>query len=208
MHDVRRDLVNGPHSTQPSGSYLEVLSMHFLPRSLLVSALALGLGAAGLTTADSAAQQAMTVNISALNNSGVSGTAMLTPMGEQTNVVAQLQNAPGPHPIHFHEGTCENLNPAVKLPLTAVQNGRSETMVPASVQTLMAMQHSINVHKSPQEASVYVACGALTAAAAGAPAPGALPRAGEAENWAIGALALAGLMAIGTGLAARRRGTD
>jgi LPXTG-motif cell wall-anchored protein len=125
------------------------------------------------------AQQSVNLTISEQNGSGMSGTAMLMATGGQTQVTVELQNAPGPHPIHIHEGTCANLNPAVKFPLTTVQNGRSETMVAASVDQILAMQHSINVHKSPQEASIYVGCGTITASAAAAPAaqpkPGATP---------------------------------
>jgi LPXTG-motif cell wall-anchored protein len=42
-------------------------------------------------------------------------------------------------------------------------------------------------------------------AAAPAQAPRALPRTGDAENWAIGGLAVAGLVLLGAGMAARRR---
>src|SRR3712207_7389907 len=52
--------------------------------TLFRSALAIGLVAAGLSATDTAAQQAVTVNLSAQNNSGVTGTATLTPMGGQT----------------------------------------------------------------------------------------------------------------------------
>ena len=187
--------------------------MDLVRRLLLVSSLAIGLMAGGLTATDTVAQQATSVQISEQNGSGVQGTATLTPMGSQTQVVVQLQNAPGPHPIHIHEGSCANLNPAPKFPVTTVQNGRSETMVSASVQDIMAAAHSINVHKSPQEASVYVACGGVRAAAQARPAsqqmagqqPGTLPRSGEAENRAIGALAVIGAALLGTGLVARRR---
>jgi LPXTG-motif cell wall-anchored protein len=123
------------------------------------------------------AQQTVSLTISEQNDSDISGTATLTAMGDQTQVVVQLQNAPGPHPIHIHEGTCANLDPAVEFPLTTVMNGRSETMVAASLQHIQAMQHAINVHKSPQEASVYVACGTIPTA--GAAAPAAQPKPGE-----------------------------
>ena len=175
--------------------------MPFLQRSLLVPALAIGLIGAGLSATDTTAQQAVTVNLSAQNNSGVTGTATLTPMDGQTQVVLQLQSAPGPHPAHIHEGTCANFNPAPKFPLTSAMNGRSETMVNASLQQIMSGQHAINVHKSPQEASVYVSCGDIAATGQA----GALPRAGVAENWAIGALAVGGLALLGTGLAFRRQ---
>ena len=83
-------------------------------------------------------------------------------------------------------------------------------MIRASVQDLTAVQHSINVHKSPQEASVYVARGSLTrgpgAQQAGGQAPGALPRSGDAENWGIGGPTAGGLLLLGAGLVARRRG--
>jgi len=150
-----------------------------VPRAPIVGAVIAAIVVAAFLPTGSQAQQSITLTMSELNGSGVSGTAMLMPMGSQTQVTVELQSAPGPHPIHIHEGTCANLNPAVKFPLTAVQNGRSETMVAASVDQLLAMQHSINAHKSPQEASVYNSCGTITAAAAAAPAaqpkPGAPP---------------------------------
>jgi LPXTG-motif cell wall-anchored protein len=231
--------------------------MRSVSRLLLASALGVGLVGGGLFASSATAQQGVTLQLMEQNGSGVMGTAMLMPMGNQTMVTVELTNAPGPHPIHFHEGTCANLNPAVKIPLTAVSANRSETTVDASLATIQSMQHSINVHKSPQEASVYVSCGEVPVAAAGAaqPKPGApapkpgdpapkpgmpatkpapaaspapamkpapaakpgpapaqapraLPRTGEADamNWAIGGLAAAGVVLLGAGLVARRRG--
>jgi LPXTG-motif cell wall-anchored protein len=132
--------------------------------------------------AQTEAQQSLTINIGAQNNSGVSGTAVLSPDGSGTKVVVTLQNAPGPHPIHIHAGRCPNIQPAVVFPLTTVQAGKSETTVPASLATILSAPHAINVHKSPQEASVYVACGDIAAAGgqaapAASPAPAAAPAA-------------------------------
>ncbi|MCL4509047.1 MAG: hypothetical protein M1296_05940, partial [Chloroflexi bacterium] len=53
------------------------------------------------------AAQSVTVPIAAQNNSGISGTATLTAMGSQTQVVLSLTGEPagGSEPAHIHTGT-------------------------------------------------------------------------------------------------------
>jgi hypothetical protein len=129
------------------------------------------------------AQQSVTIDLESENDSDIEGTATLTPDGSGTKVVLDLENAPGPHPAHIHTGNCgPTLNPAPAFPLTAVMNGKSETTVNVSLATIMAAPHAINVHKSPQEAAVYVACGNLSAAAAAAPAAQPAPPAKPAAQ--------------------------
>jgi hypothetical protein len=151
--------------------------------------LALGLALSLLTfvalAANASAANPITIQVKTQNNSGQAGTATLTDMGNgTTRVVVDLANSPaGPQPIHIHEGTCANLTPQVKFPLTNMVNGKSETMVNVPLATILASPHSINVHKSPQEAAVYVSCGEVVAqtAATTTPAattPGATPRTG------------------------------
>src|SRR5438067_6502496 len=125
---------------------------------------------------DSQAQQSVTVSLAAQNNSGMSGTAVLTPDGAGTKVVLTLSNAPGPHPAHIHSGSCPNVG-AVVYPLTSVTNGTSTTTVAASIADILKQPMAINVHKSPQEISAYTSCGNVTANAAAAPAsaPAAAP---------------------------------
>ena len=141
----------------------------------VVVALALAVAGSAWWAASVAAQQPVTVQLASQNNSGVTGTAVLTPMGAQTRVVLTIQGGPpdGNHPAHIHPGTCANLDPRPLFPLPNVQNGRSEGTVNASIDQLRAARHAINVQKSPQEASVYVACGDLPFGAATA-----MPRTG------------------------------
>jgi hypothetical protein len=121
-----------------------------------------------------AAADPLTITIKTQNNSGQSGTATLTDMGNgQTKVVVDTTNPTAPaQPIHIHEGTCANLTPQVKFPLTTTSNGKSETTVNVALSAMLASPHAINVHKSPQEAAVYVACGEIVMQ------PGATPRTG------------------------------
>jgi len=118
---------------------------------------------------DTQAQQSVTVSLAAQNNSGMSGTAVLTPDGAGTKVVLTLSNAPGPHPAHIHSGSCPTVG-AVVYPLTSVTNGTSTTTVAASIADILKQPMAVNVHKSPQEISVYTSCGNVTASAAAAPA--------------------------------------
>lgn len=138
----------------------------------LAGAFAVAVTTLALLPGATEAQQSVTINLTAQNNSGVSGTAVLTPDGAGTKVVLNLTNAPGPHPAHIHAGACPTVG-AVVFPLTSVTNNRSETTVAASIADILRAPHAINVHKSPQEISAYVSCGNVTAGAAAAPAAAA-----------------------------------
>ena len=112
-----------------------------------------------------AAADPVTIQMKVQNNSGQAGTATLTDMGNgTTKVVVETAGAPaGPQPIHIHEGTCAALNPSVKYALTNMVNGKSETTVNVALSAILASPHSVNVHKSQQEAAVYVSCGEIVA---------------------------------------------
>lgn len=103
----------------------------------------------------------VTVTLQAQNNSGQTGSASLTPQGDKTKVVILLSNAPAglAQPAHIHLGQCGKLDPAPKWKLEAVRDGQSATVVPASLDTILKEKTAINVHKSAEEAQVYVSCG-------------------------------------------------
>lgn len=152
--------------------------------------------------ADSVAQQQQTVTIqlAVQNNSGESGTATLTDVGNnQTRVVLNLQGAPAgvSQPVHIHEGTCANLNAQPAFPLTNLSNGASETTVPIALSALLGKPYAINAHKSAQEVSVYVSCGNIVATAG--------PRTGGPTLPWLGLAGLAALTLVGAGYALRRQ---
>ena len=151
----------------------------------------LGLLAFAALSGPVAAADPVTIQLGAQNNSGISGTATLTDLGNnQTRVVINVTGFQGgtPSPVHIHDGTCASLNPAVKYPLTNLVDGKSETTVPVALSALLAQPHAINAHKSAQEATVYVACGNIAAGGGtGGQQPGALP---TARMSALGALGL------------------
>lgn len=107
------------------------------------------------------AGSAVTVRLDAQSNSGQTGTATLQPAGERTKVVIELANVPAgvAQPAHIHRGTCDNLDKAPRWNLKAVRDGRSVTLVPVSLDTILKEPMAINVHKSAIETQIYVACG-------------------------------------------------
>ena len=149
-----------------------------------------------------AAQESVTITLREQSGSGQSGTAVLTAVGNQTRVVVTLSNpaAGVAQPAHIHEGTCANLNPQPRYPLQSLMNGRSETVVDVPLSQLLAGQFAINVHKSQQEISTYVACGEIRAQLA--PATGAGSR--NLPVWGVIAAGLAGLLLLTSGFALRR----
>ena len=154
--------------------------------TLLVAACAVA--AAFLALAGLVGAATTTAQLAAQNNSGITGTATLEDLaGGQTRVTITVQGAPAgvAMPVHIHEGSCANLNPAPKFNLTPIQNGRSETTITATVADIMGGQHAINAHKSAQELAVYVACGDIPRAQGGMPA--AAPRTGAGGTAGAGA---------------------
>jgi len=103
----------------------------------------------------------VTVTLEAQNDSGQSGVATLMPEGNATKVVIEIPNMPAgvAQPAHIHLGRCDNLDKAPKWNLEAVKGGRSVTVVPVSLDTILQERTAINVHKSAAEAQIYVSCG-------------------------------------------------
>jgi hypothetical protein len=103
------------------------------------------------------------VALRTLNDSGVSGTATLTDLGNsRTRVEIAVEPAGNPDmPAHIHPGTCEDLTPQPRFPLENVQGGRSVTEVPASLEELTRGDVAINVHQSNEDMATYTACGEI-----------------------------------------------
>ena len=127
-----------------------------MPRLLMILMLA------GLSSnAALALDDTVTVKLEAQNNSGQTGTATLMPDGDKTKVLILLSNAPAgiAQPAHIHLGRCDKLDKAPKWPLEAVKDGKSTTLVPASLDTILKDKAAINIQKSAAEAQIYVSCG-------------------------------------------------
>lgn len=100
------------------------------------------------------------VELSDQNNSGESGVATLVDFDGKAQVTMDLAGVfARSEPAHIHSGSCLELG-AVKYPLASVERGFSDTTLEVSVEELLAqLPLAINVHKSAEEAGVYVACG-------------------------------------------------
>lgn len=131
--------------------------MRTLPMILMLAGL--------FSNAALALDDVITIQLMAQNNSEQTGTATLTPEGDKTKVVILLTPAQSgvAQPAHIHLGTCDKLDKAPKWKLEAVKDGRSTTVVPVSLDTLLKEKSAINIHKSVEEIQVYVSCGNIIA---------------------------------------------
>jgi hypothetical protein len=113
-----------------------------------------------LDEAQEALEDALTLDLQEQNNSGITGTVKFGPTSEGTvEVEIELDGSgAGPHPAHIHPGSCADLDPVPKWPLENVVNGRSKTTVDADLSELTAQEYAVNVHDSPENADLYVAC--------------------------------------------------
>jgi hypothetical protein len=112
-----------------------------------------------------AGQQAAsrTVELATLNDSGVTGSAVLTDLGDGTTRV-EVDVDPAGHPdmpAHIHPGTCENLVPQPTYPLQNVIDGQSETDIEATLDELFAGELALNLHFSSDDFGTYTACADL-----------------------------------------------
>lgn len=95
------------------------------------------------------------------NNSGVKGKAELEMEGGKLTVEIKLDEGVGSpiRPSHIHSGSCASLG-GVLYPLINIEKGKSVTKLDTSFEKLKSeLPLAVNVHKSIDEAGVYVACG-------------------------------------------------
>ncbi len=101
------------------------------------------------------------ISLSEQNDSGQLGFAIIESLNGSSHV--RIDIAPGEEgvaqPAHIHFNNCADIG-GVSYPLENVVNGLSETVLGVSVEQILSERPlSINVHKSVEEASIYVACG-------------------------------------------------
>jgi hypothetical protein len=119
--------------------------------------LALLLVTAGLVPA--AADDAVRIPLTAMNGSGESGVAILTPRGAKTQVQLQVHGGSGdPQPAHFHTGTCDKYAPRPLYMLAAVVKGESTTTVDVPIDKLLAGDLVVNIHKSFNDIATIASC--------------------------------------------------
>jgi LPXTG-motif cell wall-anchored protein len=182
--------------------------------AVFVPVLALLMLVASSTSA--VAQQSITVTIGpGRDEASGTGTATLTAMGSQTQVVLRVAATNPEMLAHIHADACPGVG-AVVFPLQNPMRGSSTTMIAAPLAEVLAQGRSINLHKSPADAGIYVGCGNLAGAAAGAggagaqqvpgaavQVPRALPATGDLGS--LGLLAgVAGAVLLGAGFGVRR----
>lgn len=149
------------------------------------------------------AQESISITLDEESNSGQSGTAVLTAMGSQTEVVVDLgdwgpEGAGVAQPIHIHSGQCGDTLGGVSYPLTSLEAGASTTVVDATLASLETGDFAINAHQSGPNAAIYTACGNIPAAAL--PTTG-----GVGVGSLVGIVALIALFVLGAGVYMRRR---
>lgn len=135
-----------------------------LKQTRVLMVLALAAAATALVLAAGAqAGETRTIELGSTNASGVSGSLILTDVGQgRTRVDIQVEPAGNlDMPAHVHPGTCLELIPQPKYPLRNVVNGVSSTVVPASLAELVAGDLAVNVHRSNDDMRTYTACADL-----------------------------------------------
>jgi hypothetical protein len=125
------------------------------------------------SASDSAGRtMAHTVQLQSENNSGITGTAVLTPSGTDTKVMLTLTPPAGgsasgqAHVAHIHTGTCASPGPIVAPLGTVAATGQTfapltkTVSIPAA--TLMDGQHIVAAHATEDESSATIACAAIS----------------------------------------------
>jgi hypothetical protein len=117
-----------------------------------------------VTLAACAGQQpSRTVELATLNLSGVTGSAVLTDLGDETTRV-EVDVDPAGHPnmpAHIHPGTCLALVPQPLYTLQNIVDGQSETVVQVPLDELFAGELALNLHFSNEDFGTYTACADL-----------------------------------------------
>ncbi len=98
-----------------------------------------------------------------LNDSGVTGTTTLFDAGDRTIVDIDVQNTGADHPAHIHKGTCGQLDGQPAYTLASVhEDGKSRSVVDASLDDLVAGGYAIDLHLSPADLGTLIDCVDIT----------------------------------------------
>jgi uncharacterized protein YabE (DUF348 family) len=109
-----------------------------------------------------ATQPGVTIQLETLNDSGVTGSVTLIPLGDRTQVDVDVDPAGHPDmPSHVHPGDCDNLVPQPKYPLRNVIDGKASTIIAVPLSELLAGDLAINLHNSNEDMRTYAACAKL-----------------------------------------------
>jgi hypothetical protein len=123
----------------------------------LPALLALLLVTAGFVPAG--ADDGVRIPLTAMNGSGESGVAILTPRGAKTLVELKVRGGSGdPQPAHFHTGTCDKYAPRPLYMLAAVVKGESTTTVDVPIEKLLAGDLVVNIHRSFDDIATIASC--------------------------------------------------
>jgi hypothetical protein len=97
-----------------------------------------------------------------LNDSGLSGTATLYEAGDQTIVELELDGTGDEHPVHIHEGTCDDIQPESAYDLENVgREGTSVSLIDVSLSELLEGDYVIDLHLAPNQLGLLIACAGI-----------------------------------------------
>lgn len=150
-----------------------MVSRWFVERCRFASLLIMAVFCLGWAALPASAQSVsqITIPLGEFKESGVSGKASLSAVGNYVGVSMTMSGKPisGEHPAHIHTGTCENFDPNPIFPLATVvlgsvdNQGQSRSLVTdVSLRDLRADDYVILVHKSAEELTNYFVCGDIT----------------------------------------------
>jgi hypothetical protein len=137
--------------------------------TMITAALVLALATTALAACggddDGGGGSAISVNLDPVGDASQFGTATLTPNGEQTEVIIDIDSPiSDSQPAHIHEGTCDNLTAEPAFGLPNVVSGRSESTVDVSLDELTTGTYAINLHRSDADLETYTSCGNIESA--------------------------------------------
>ncbi|MFW6075936.1 MAG: hypothetical protein ACOC9Y_10095 [Chloroflexota bacterium] len=115
------------------------------------------------------AQDTVTLEFDEVEGSGVAGDIRIeSENGESTVTILLTQGLQDAsvHPVHIHEGTCDDLGD-VAYPLNNIEDGSSETTIEVDLADLRTGAFAINAHESEENISNFIACADIPAAVGG-----------------------------------------
>lgn len=107
--------------------------------------------------------QGFSIVLGQQNNSRETGLATIEGVDNKTKITLTLVEFPKKikQPAHVHLGSCSDPG-EVKYPLNNVVDGKSETTIDVDVNKFIKeFPMIVNIHKSIEEANLYVSCGYL-----------------------------------------------